>query len=211
MMAKKEKKVRIFSALEVADICGVVNQTAINWIKNGFLKAFMTPGGQYRVYAEDLFAFLSSRGMRIPAELAESQEEGPDWGRILIVDDDQAINTAIKRYMTRKLPNYTIMQAFDGFEAGKLISEARPGVILLDISLPGIDGHKLCRRIKEDQALGAPIIIAITGIADDDAEATIVAEGADAFFRKPLNFEKLEEKIEELSPARLSRKVTDER
>ena len=65
-MGKKEKKVRIFSALEVADICGVVNQTAINWIKNGFLKAFMTPGGQYRVYAEDLLAFLSSRGMRIP-------------------------------------------------------------------------------------------------------------------------------------------------
>ena len=210
-MAKKEKKVRIFSALEVADICGVVNQTAINWIKNGFLKAFMTPGGQYRVYAEDLFAFLSSRGMRIPAELADNQEEGPDWERILIVDDDQAINTAIKRYMTRKMPGYTIMQAFDGFEAGKLISEARPGVILLDISLPGIDGHKLCRRIKEDQALGGPIIIAITGIADDDAETTILAEGADAFFRKPLNFEKLEEKIEELSTARVSRKVADER
>jgi len=210
-MAKKEKKVRIFSALEVADICGVVNQTAINWIKNGFLKAFMTPGGQYRVYAEDLFTFLPSRGMRIPAELSDNQEEGPDWERILIVDDDQAINTAIKRYMTRKMPGYTIMQAFDGFEAGKLISEARPGVILLDISLPGIDGHKLCRRIKEDQALGGPIIIAITGIADDDAETTILAEGADAFFRKPLNFEKMEEKIEELSTARVSRKVTDER
>jgi excisionase family DNA binding protein len=211
MMGKKEKKVRIFSALEVADICGVVNQTAINWIKNGFLKAFMTPGGQYRVYAEDLFAFLSSRGMRIPAELAESQEEGPDWQRILIVDDDQTINTAIKRYLARKMPNHTVMQAFDGFEAGKLISEARPGVILLDISLPGIDGHKLCRRIKEDQALGSPIIIAITGIADDDVEATILGEGADAFFRKPLSFEKLEEKIEELSKARVARKVPDER
>ena len=103
-MAKKEKKVRIFSALEVADICGVVNQTAINWIKNGFLKAFMTPGGQYRVYAEDLLAFLSSRGMRIPDELSESAEEGPDWNRILIVDDDQNINTLLKRYLTRLMP-----------------------------------------------------------------------------------------------------------
>ena len=209
-MAKKEKKVRIFSALEVADICGVVNQTAINWIKNGFLKAFMTPGGQYRVYAEDLFTFLSSRGMRIPAELTDNQEEGPDWERILIVDDDQAINTAIKRYMTRKMPGYTIMQAFDGFEAGKLISEARPGVILLDISLPGIDGHKLCRRIKEDQALGSPIIIAITGLAEEEIEATVLAEGADAFFRKPLDFEKLREKIVQLSEARIGGVVSDE-
>jgi excisionase family DNA binding protein len=209
-MAKKEKKVRIFSALEVADICGVVNQTAINWIKNGFLKAFMTPGGQYRVYAEDLLAFLSSRGMRVPEELSESAEEGPDWNRILIVDDDQNINTLLKRYLTRLMPERTVMQAFDGFEAGKLITEARPGVILLDISLPGIDGHKLCRRIKEDQALGSPIIIAITGLAEEELEATVLGEGADAFFHKPLDFEKLREKIVELSEARVGGGVADE-
>ena len=201
-MGKKEKKVRIYSALEVADICGVVNQTAINWIKNGFLKAFMTPGGQYRVYAEDLLAFLSSRGMRIPVELANGAVEGPDWERILIVDDDQSINNIIKRYLNRRMPDSTVIQAFDGFEAGKLISESKPGVILLDISLPGIDGHKLSRRIKEDRALGSPIIIAITGLTDDDIEATILAEGADAFFRKPLDFEKLSEKIEELTAPR---------
>ena len=53
-MLKKDKKIRIYSALEVANICGVVNQTAINWIKNSHLKAFTTPGGQYRVYSEDL-------------------------------------------------------------------------------------------------------------------------------------------------------------
>jgi len=201
-VAKKEKKVRIFSALEVADICGVVNQTAINWIKNGFLKAFMTPGGQYRVYAEDLLTFLTSRGMRIPAELVEAEESPPDWRRILIVDDDENINTLIKRFLTRRLPGATIMQAFDGFEAGKQISEGKPGVILLDINLPGIDGHKLCRRIKEDPALGSPVIIAITGLTDTGLERTIIGEGADAFFAKPLDFEKLCVRIEELTAAR---------
>ncbi len=202
-MAKKEKKVRIYSALEVADICGVVNQTAINWIKNGFLKAFMTPGGQYRVYAEDLLTFLTSRGMRIPEGLSESDEEGADWRRILIVDDDENINTLLKRFLARRLPDFTIMQAFDGFEAGKQISEMKPGVILLDINLPGIDGHKLCKRIKEDPALGGPVIIAITGLTDSNLEQTILAEGADAFFSKPLDFEKLRERIEELTAARL--------
>jgi two-component system OmpR family response regulator len=206
-MAKKEKKVRIFSALEVADICGVVNQTAINWIKNGFLKAFMTPGGQYRVYAEDLLAFLSSRGMRVPNELLENSEEGPIWDRVLIVDDDENINTLMKRYLARRMPSVTVLQAFDGFEAGKQISDSRPGVIVLDISLPGIDGHRLCRRIKEDPGLGSPIIIAITGLADDDIEETVISEGADAFFHKPLDLEKLHEKIEELTAARASRSV----
>ncbi len=167
-MAKKEKKVKIFSALEVADICGVVNQTAINWIKNGFLKAFMTPGGQYRVYAEDLLAFLSSRGMRVPEGLVEGSESGPDWKRVLIVDDDEDVNNLLTRFLSRQSPGITVQQAFDGFEAGKLISENRPGVIVLDINLPGIDGHKLCRRIKEDPSLGGPIIIAITGIDDEE-------------------------------------------
>ncbi len=206
-MARKEKKVRIFSALEVADICGVVNQTAINWIKNGFLKAFMTPGGQYRVYAEDLLAFLSSRGMRVPDELAETAAEGSLWDKILIVDDDESINTLLKRYLTRRMPDATVLQAYDGFEAGKQISVARPGVILLDIGLPGIDGHRLCRRIKEDPSLGAPIIIAITGLTDEDLESTVLAEGADAFFRKPLDLDKVREKIEELTAVRTGKSV----
>ncbi|MGA2976969.1 MAG: response regulator [Spirochaetia bacterium] len=207
-MGKKEKKVRIFSALEVADICGVVNQTAINWIKNGFLKAFMTPGGQYRVYSEDLFAFLSSRGMRIPDELAAIPHAGPDFERILIVDDDETINMLLKKYLNRRSPSWTVMQAFDGFEAGRQITEARPGVILLDINLPGIDGHKLCRRIKDDPTLGAPIIIAITGLTDDGLEEKIMAEGADAFFRKPLDFEKLHAMIGDLAAARTGREPT---
>jgi excisionase family DNA binding protein len=203
-VSKKEKKVRIFSALEVADICGVVNQTAINWIKNGFLKAFMTPGGQYRVYAEDLLTFLTSRGMRIPEDLLENGESAADWRRILIVDDDENINTLLKRFLARRLPAFTIMQAFDGFEAGRQISEWKPGVILLDISLPGIDGHKLCKRIKDDPALGSPVIIAITGLTDVNLEQTVLGEGADAFFAKPLDFEKLCVRVEELTAARVS-------
>jgi len=202
-VAKKEKKIRIFSALEVADICGVVNQTAINWIKNGFLKAFMTPGGQYRVYSEDLLAFLSSRGMRIPDELREKEDSAADWRRIVIVDDDESFNTLLKRFLTRRLPAYTIMQAFDGFEAGRLISELKPGVVLLDISLPGIDGHKLCKRIKDDPTLGSPVIIAITGLSDLTLEKTMLEEGADAFYAKPLDFEKLCVRIEELTASRV--------
>ena len=81
-MARKEKKVRTFSALEVADICGVVNQTAINWIRNGFLKAFMTPGGQYRVYLEDLLAFLR----REPEfrNVAMAELPNGDFGRTIL-------------------------------------------------------------------------------------------------------------------------------
>ena len=197
-MAKNGKKVRIFSALEVANICGVVNQTAINWIKSGYLKAFMTPGGQYRVYSDDLYEFLSGRGMRIPDELAEIVQREGSARRLLIVDDDAELNNLLKRYLSRVLTDVEIHQAFDGFEAGRLLAEARPGVIVLDINLPGVDGYRLCQTIKGDRSFGTPAVVAISGMADPETGTRILAEGADVFLPKPLDLEELAAKIREL-------------
>ena len=197
-MAKTDKKIRIFSALEVANICGVVNQTAINWIKNGYLKAFTTPGGQYRVYSEDLVEFLHSRGMRMPEELQRILDEQMEVDSILIVDDDQDLNNMMAQFLTQRYPDYSLFQAYDGFEAGKLIAEHKPSVILLDIDLPGVDGHKLCRSIKEDKALTAPIVISISGLDDPAEKEQMLAEGADAFLPKPGDLDVLPETIERL-------------
>jgi excisionase family DNA binding protein len=197
-MQKNDKKIKIFSALEVANICGVVNQTAVNWIKNGHLKAFMTPGNQYRVYADDLVAFLSDRGMRLPEQLQPYLEKSQKTKTIIIVDDDENVNNVIKRFLIEKMSDFKILQAFDGFQAGSLISENKPAVIILDIKLPGINGNKLCRQIKSDSKLGDPIIIAITGIDEADSKEKIIADGADAFFHKPLNFGELVASVKEL-------------
>jgi excisionase family DNA binding protein len=197
-VAKNERKIKIFSALEVANICGVVNQTAINWIRNGYLKAFTTPGGQYRVYAEDLMTFLDARNMRIPDNLISLMREDRGWNIILIVDDDRDLNDLLKRWLEKKLPHYKITQAFDGFEAGKALAENRPGFVFLDIDLPGIDGHKLCRKIKEDPAFGKPFVIAITGLDIPEEQSSILEDGADAFFAKPLDFDKIVDVVKSL-------------
>ncbi len=201
-MAKNDKKVRIFSALEVANICGVVNQTAINWIKNGYLKAFTTPGGQYRVYSEDLVEFLHSRGMRMPEELQRILEEQMEVDSILVVDDDRDLNNLVTQYLTKKYPDFNVFQAFDGFEAGKMLAEKKPGVIVLDIDLPGVDGHKLARSIKDDSSIAKPIVISVSGLDDPKEIESILAEGADAFMPKPLELDRLQERIDELIAAR---------
>jgi excisionase family DNA binding protein len=198
-MAKNGRKIRIFSALEVANICGVVNQTAINWIRNGYLKAFTTPGGQYRVYAEDLKSFLDERGMRIPDELNSLMQDEVDWKAILIVDDDRDLNDLMKRYLEKKLEGYMVYQAYDGFEAGKALSDVRPGFIFLDIDLPGVDGHKLCKKIKEDPTFGKPFIIAMTGLDIPEEKRAILDEGADAFFGNPLDFELIVTTVKDLA------------
>jgi two-component system, OmpR family, response regulator len=203
-MAKADKKIRIFSALEVANICGVVNQTAINWIKNGYLKAFTTPGGQYRVYSEDLVDFLHSRGMRLPAELKKVLEQQLAIDSILIVDDDEDFNNMIRDMLKQKYPDYTIHQAFDGFEAGKMLAGTKPDVVLLDVDLPGLDGEKLCKGIKEEGKAVPPIVIAISGIDDAGTEDRMTAAGADAFLAKPVKADALTGTIEDLAQKRTS-------
>jgi len=209
-MGKLEHKVRTFSALEVAKLCGVVNQTAINWIRSGHLKAFTTPGGQYRVYAEDLVAFLKSRDMRIPDELRDDLTMPVDTGLALIVDDDKDLNTILKRLLERKIEDLRVAQAFDGFEAGRILAERHPAIVLLDINLPGVDGISLCKKIRSDESLGQPAVIAMTGVAQEEAEPQMMQAGADAFFAKPLNFEALIAKTKDLLEQRKSKEETSE-
>ena len=201
---RQAKKVRIFSALEVANICGVVNQTAINWIRNGHLRAFTTPGGQYRVYAEDLFEFLSLRGMRIPDEIQEITAGCAK--SLLIVDDEKTLNDMLFELFSQTLAGYDIYQALDGFEAGKLIVEKKPAIVILDMNLPGIDGHELIRRIKGDSNVPAPKIVAMSGVSEEiEAAGSVLDEGADIFLEKPVSNKKIVEAVKSLlekGPAR---------
>ncbi len=201
-MAKTDKKIRIFSALEVANICGVVNQTAINWIKNGYLKAFTTPGGQYRVYSDDLVEFLHSRGMRLPAELKKVLEQQLEVNSVLVVDDDAELNNSIKEFLAKKYPDFTLTQAFDGFEAGKLLATSKPDAVVLNVDLPGIDGVKLCHDIKTEQNIASPIVVAVTGHDSGDLQARLEEAGADAYLRKPFGLDELGNRIEELARKR---------
>jgi PleD family two-component response regulator len=201
-MAKAKKKKRVFSAHEVANFCDVVNQTAINWIRQGHLEAYTTPGGQYRVYADVLAKFMQSQGMRLPEEVREILAEQAKIEEVLIVDDDQALNDLIKQFLDKKYPEFKVNQAYDGYDAGKAITEYKPDVVLLDINLPGVDGYKLCRQIKADENLSRPIVVAISGAHDRGIQDRAKEAGADAFLAKPLDLETLPDLIEQLAENR---------
>ncbi len=194
-MGKTEKNSHVYSALEVAKICGVVNQTAINWIKNGYLKAFKTPGGQFRVYPEDLLDFMKKRSMKIPEGVFDSPEEKDT---VLIVDDDRAFNSVLKQFIESKLPSVTVFQAFDGFEAGYSLERIKPSVLVLDIDLPGVNGFSLLEKICVSPDFGKPETIVVTGLEDEDLEEKCIKLSASCVLKKPVNFESFVEKLKEL-------------
>jgi DNA-binding response OmpR family regulator len=134
----------------------------------------------------------------MPDELQKVLDSQLEVSAILIVDDDRDLNNLIKQYLSRKYPGYDIHQAFDGFEAGRMLAETKPGVVVLDINLPGIDGHKLARSVREAGKATKPIIVAVSGLDDPSEHEAILEDGADAFMAKPLELDKLHEKIEQL-------------
>ena len=198
-MGKSEsrRRVKMYSALEVANMCGVVNQTAINWIRNGYLKAFNTPGGQYRVYYEDLLLFIKERGMKIPPELQDSVEDA-HWNSVMIIDDDSVLNEAIASFLNKNLPNLTVYNSFGGFDAGTQLVKNKPGFVILDIDLPGVNGKEICKKIKTDPFFGQPYIIVVTGLDDESLEKQMKELGADSFFRKPVDFNAILREINEV-------------
>ncbi len=183
------QKQRVFSALEVAKICGVVNQTVINWIRAGHLKASVTPGGQFRIYPEDLKSFLDSKGMRVPEELQTLASAGAET--LLVVEDDKTFNDLLRAQLQRAFPRAKLWAAFDGFEAGSMLGVHRPRVVVLDLNLPGVDGLELCRRIKQEPGFDKPLVIGITASNDPSLESVLLGLGADAFFRKPFEHDDL--------------------
>jgi len=184
-MPKGGRRVRIFSALEVANICGVVNQTTINWIRSGHLKAFKTPGGQYRIYAKDLAAFLDNRGMEASGEVLQVIMESANWD-IFLIGAGYVQNNSIKTGIETSLPSHTIIQAYDWFDIGRRITEEKPGFILIDERLQGVDIPNFIKTMRDDPAFGKPIIFLISsGKSKENEIAGIYSP--DMIFTLPLD------------------------
>jgi len=195
-MSKGGRRVRIFSALEVANICGVVNQTAINWIRNGHLKAFTTPGGQYRIYAKDLAAFLDKRGMGASGEVLQVMMENANWNSFLIAAG-QTLNDSLVGKMGALLSDYMIIQAYDLFETGRKFVEEKPGFVLLDSELPGLDVSKFIHTVKNDPVFGRPYVLLLASDNFHDLGSS-ESDRPDFVLTKPLDMGKLTEAIKSL-------------
>ena len=190
-MSKGGRRVRIFSALEVANICGVVNQTAINWIRNGHLKAFTTPGGQYRIYAKDLAAFLDKRGMNASEEVLQVMMENANWNTFLLAMDQTTIDT-LKAEIESLFPEHTIVEASDWFEIGRKITHEKPGYVLIDAELPGVDISKVIRTIKDDPFFGRPYIFLLAESQKmEGGSHGPYSRAVDTILEKPLDLNKL--------------------
>jgi excisionase family DNA binding protein len=174
----------VFTTGEAAKICKVSQQTIIRCFDNGQLKGFRVPGSRFRrIPREMLYKFMKDNG--IPTDALESGKR-----KVLLVDDD----TELVELMTKVLEEdgrFEVRVATTGFDAGMMVKEYRPDLIVLDVMLPDINGKEVCQRVRADNTLEEVRILCISGMIEEDKIADLKLSGADDFLHKPFEIEAL--------------------
>ena len=105
--------------------------------------------------------------------------------KILIVDDDRASRVFLKMLLSKS--GHMVLEAGDGREAIEAYSREQPDLILMDVSMPIMNGYEAAVVIKQRSSNNFVPIIFLTGLNDDESLAECVASGGDAFLSKPVN------------------------
>ncbi|MFZ2650215.1 MAG: response regulator [Burkholderiaceae bacterium] len=103
---------------------------------------------------------------------------------ILIVEDNEKNMKLVRDILQFK--GYRTLEAVNGLDGVRLAQESKPDLVLMDIQLPDIDGITALRRIREDHALDAIPVLAVSASVMPDEQHKIVTSGFDAYITKPI-------------------------
>ena len=110
--------------------------------------------------------------------------------RILVVEDEPVINQAITDRL--RAEGFDVVQAWDGPAAVEVFGTSDPDLVVLDVMLPGYDGHEVCRRIQAER----PVPVLMVTARDDEADILVgLGVGADDYLTKPFRMRELVARI----------------
>ena len=115
---------------------------------------------------------------------------------VLVADDDADILTLVRLRLERG--GFEVVEARDGEEALRLAQERLPQLVVLDISMPGLDGLEVVRRLRADEATAGIRLVLLTARAQEADVARGFDAGADAYVRKPFSPAELLDRVREL-------------
>lgn len=116
--------------------------------------------------------------------------------RILVADDNPDSADSLARLL--RISGHEVHTRYDGPEALGAVEELRPDVVLLDIGMPKLNGHEVCRRIREQPWGRTIIVIALTGWGDEETRSRAKEAGFDAHLTKPVDYGALTELLARL-------------
>ena len=124
-----------------------------------------------------------------PGAFSQGTEEDR---RVLVVDDDAVLRRVVRAVL--EADGFEVLEAADGEQGLKMAAEARPGVVILDVMMPGLDGIEVCRRMDHD----ATKVLMLTALGDVTTEVASLEAGARGYLTKPFSSMDLLDRVEAL-------------
>ena len=115
--------------------------------------------------------------------------------RKILIAEDNAVNRELLRELLEGR-GYAVEEACDGQEALQMIAQCRPDVLLLDLSMPVLDGFATLRKIRENPEMGSLPVLAVTAYAMRGDQEKTVEAGFDGYLSKPINASLLNEALQ---------------
>jgi DNA-binding response OmpR family regulator len=108
-----------------------------------------------------------------------------ELNRVLVVDDDPAIRRVVCALLD--LDEYGLLEAADGQAALEVVRVERPDLVILDLTMPRLDGLRACQALRSDPELSGTRVLVLTGRDQPDDRAGARDAGADAYLVKPFS------------------------
>ena len=113
--------------------------------------------------------------------------------RVLVVEDEEGIATLIKKALSRD--GLEVHHVDDGSRAMEMAGEIEPAAIILDLTLPGMDGWEILRRLRQHPTLGSTPVLLVTGQGGEENTVRGFQMGADDFVTKPFSVAELRARV----------------
>lgn len=179
-----------FTTFQVAKMLGVSPPTVVNWVNGGLLTAHRTPGGHRRIAQDDIASFAREHSYPLAGEVPGAAPAANSRRKVLIVDDEPDFCAMVKDYLSLR-GGFDVEVADSGFAAGLTVARFRPGVILMDILMPDMDGFEVVKMLRQDPEMRAIPVIACTAYKDPQIEERVRREGFNGFMLKPIKLDSL--------------------
>ena len=116
--------------------------------------------------------------------------------KIVVIEDDPLIRKLIAQTLLRA--GYEVLTANDGSEGLRVIKETLPNLVVLDISMPGLDGYQVCQYLRRDPTTATLPIIMVTAMARPADQRRGFDIGADDYLPKPFALTELVTRVQSL-------------
>jgi two-component system alkaline phosphatase synthesis response regulator PhoP len=116
--------------------------------------------------------------------------------KILIVEDEQGIVHLLRDHLEPE--GFKVIAAYNGQDGLRAVAEARPDLVILDLTLPGLDGFELCRRIRRQPETARLPILVLSGKAEEVDKVVMLELGADDYVTKPFSTKELVARVKTL-------------